>query len=1097
MLALTPSVLPGTAVVNSLRATNEMTISGWLNPSFLRPGEGAGTRHAIFAAGTQLQIGLENEGQFYITIWNPKTEPANWQGSVFGGTPVGVGQFVHFAVTYENDPDGFGDDVVTLYLNGEFQAEHFVFPTLDQLPITDGAQGQLGRSFGWQDTARDFDGTLSDVGLWAGRALTPQEIALVGGMGRAGQSLASVEIDSLATVFATQSGSVTTGAWEWSYTTNFATPADGSPLALGKHFYGQDKNVYVVLDGASGSWTGVKATGGEPFAIPILITGEPQDQAVNLGQSAGFQVEAETVNAVAFQWYFAVRAGGPYVEVLNATEATLTLPNVEAGQHGWYYCLISEIEGDESARTRDARLLISDKPASLVEHWLLNDTPTDLAILDPAHEPVDDHATRAPLINEISGGGGSFYKGTTVGAPAPLSGGPSRSPVSTGSIGSGFRESHIALGNLAPGVEPFSIAFWFNRDGGGSRAGIGDQQHLINSNSGQANRWNLIVYELNPTSGVFSLGMFHNGGRFGPAGEDFYVFASGLTSDAWYHCALTRAPDGTFTVYLNGEAIHTGTNTANFSAAPQGLVMGNDPYRADRHFLGYFDDIRIYDGLLNQDEVKSLIADEVFEIAMTQQPEDQFLNLGETAVFNVAVEATGPVDYQWYSRQGPAGTPELIAGENAAILTLENSKVEDERFYLCRIYERGGDVWVQTRNARLGILDKPVNLIHHWRLNETAGDAEFARLDPNHLPEEGRLTEATVSAAVGPDARFLKGGSVGDPPPRYSGPASTDALSAAGSTASLGTNIPAAGIALGNVAPGLEPFTMALWFNRNGSASTEGLSSQFHILGANQGQLGRWNLYAHGVSNGTFSLALFHSGGGFGPAGEDNHVLATGLQSDTWFHFAATRDIQGNFTLYLDGVAVHSGTNLANFSNAPSSLGGGVFVGRRPNTSVDSFLGLFDDIRFYDGALGSQEIASLLTDGEEPPSGYGAWAASFGLDAGSDGAPGANPAGDNVSNLLKYSFGMDPTAPAPRGGLPVAGNGEGGPTLTYTRLKAAADLTYVINFSTDLMLWAPTAVEELQVEDRGETERVKVRVPALDGKLQGFLQLRVSLIAAE
>jgi hypothetical protein len=79
----------------------------------------------------------------------------------------------------------------------------------------------------------------------------------------------------------------------------------------------------------------------------------------------------------------------------------------------------------------------------------------------------------------------------------------------------------------------------------------------------------------------------------------------------------------------------------------------------------------------------------------------------------------------------------------------------------------------------------------------------------------------------------------------------------------------------------------------------------------------------------------------------------------------------------------------------------------------------------------------------------------------------------------------------------VAGNGEGGPTLTYTRLKAAADLTYVINFSTDLMLWAPTAVEELQVEDRGETERVTVRVPALDGKLQGFLQLRVLLIAAE
>lgn len=243
------------------------------------------------------------------------------------------------------------------------------------------------------------------------------------------------------------------------------------------------------------------------------------------------------------------------------------------------------------------------------------------------------------------------------------------------------------------------------------------------------------------------------------------------------------------------------------------------------------------------------------------------------------------------------------------------------------------------------------NLVQHWLLNE-----DLAPLAPDYEPSEDRALTAPLSNQVGSAsaAQFVKGTDLGDPAP-LTGPA-TPGATAGGSTGALGTAFKASHIELGSVSPGSNSFTIALWFNRDGSASTEGLHTQLHIIGANQGQAGRWNVHAQNLNTetGAFNLSMFHNGG----FTSGSSVALGMLQSDTWYHFALTRDVNNNAAIYLNGAEIHSYVSQGDFTQGAN----GVVVGRDAvlrTTDYWSFLGLFDDIRFYDDALSSSEIAAL------------------------------------------------------------------------------------------------------------------------------------------
>src|SRR5690606_14583441 len=293
----------GSSFIDALRATNELTMSGWINPAFLRPGTNAASRQTIFAANAQLQFSLQAEGHFTYVYWRDEAYVTNLFGEA---EAVEAGEFVHVALTHKHDPDGFGDDVLSLYINGELVQEIFPYPTISQFVI-DGEMLHLGRYEG--NTSRDFDGVMSDFGLWAGRALSHEEIAAIGALGRANVPLSSPDVDAVLELYAVQNGTVQTGDWEWSYTTVFPAPADGSDLGIGKHYYGSDDSVYLVLGGSEGNWQGVTASGGVPFGIPVTFLQEPENVDVEMGGTAVFEVVAEGTGALVYQWYFTSSEG--------------------------------------------------------------------------------------------------------------------------------------------------------------------------------------------------------------------------------------------------------------------------------------------------------------------------------------------------------------------------------------------------------------------------------------------------------------------------------------------------------------------------------------------------------------------------------------------------------------------------------------------------------------------------------------------------------------------------------------------------------------------------------------------------------------------
>ncbi|MEX2380873.1 MAG: hypothetical protein WD490_00670 [Opitutales bacterium] len=111
--------------------------------------------------------------------------------------------------------------------------------------------------------------------------------------------------------------------------------------------------------------------------------------------------------------------------------------------------------------------------------------------------------------------------------------------------------------------------------------------------------------------------------------------------------------------------------------------------------------------------------------------------------------------------------------------------------------------------------------------------------------------------------------------------------------------------------------------------------------------------------------------------------------------------------------------------------------------------------------------------------------------------PSGDPDRDGIPNLMEYAVGLNPLFPS-REGLPENGtktmDGEEFLTLTFSRSKAATDIDYIPEVSSDLVRWdsGEAAVEVLDRLDHGDFETVTVRdrKPIRENR-QRFIRLRV------
>jgi uncharacterized delta-60 repeat protein len=105
-----------------------------------------------------------------------------------------------------------------------------------------------------------------------------------------------------------------------------------TPTLVLSNVFGADAGGYsVIVSNASGSLTSLVATLG---VIDPVITSQPQNRAVNAGQTAGFSVTAAGTAPLSYQWW---KDG---TEMTGATAASLTLTNVQWADAGKYIVVV-------------------------------------------------------------------------------------------------------------------------------------------------------------------------------------------------------------------------------------------------------------------------------------------------------------------------------------------------------------------------------------------------------------------------------------------------------------------------------------------------------------------------------------------------------------------------------------------------------------------------------------------------------------------------------------------------------------------------------------------------------------------------------------
>lgn len=104
--------------------------------------------------------------------------------------------------------------------------------------------------------------------------------------------------------------------------------------------------------------------------------------------------------------------------------------------------------------------------------------------------------------------------------------------------------------------------------------------------------------------------------------------------------------------------------------------------------------------------------------------------------------------------------------------------------------------------------------------------------------------------------------------------------------------------------------------------------------------------------------------------------------------------------------------------------------------------------------------------------------------------PSAAPAGDGLSNVLKYAFGFDPMTPVSSADMPQAEFSNGKLTLTYPERVGATEIAYIPEKSYNLIDWNSQGITELLPIVDGDFQWVTIELEISDVE-NAFLRVKV------
>jgi hypothetical protein len=400
---------------------------------------------------------------------------------------------------------------------------------------------------------------------------------------------------------------------------------------------------------------------------PPGITSQPVSRTNNVGTTASFSVVTDGPFPVNYQWKF----NG--MNILGATNTTLTIPNVQLSDAGSYSVLLVNSGGPTLSSNGILSVTVPDCTSAqngLVSWWSAEGNAND----------------KMGANNGIPTGGITYSNGL-VGLGFVFNGSSSFIKAQASS------SLNVGLG------AGFTIETWV-------KPATYDNDPLLewNNYAGGIGVHMWLSADVTPGTGFRDL--YANLVDTGGNSHSFSSAAGIMNTNEFQHVALTyNKTTGLAVLYRNGVVVAS-QNLGSFT--PQTSYDFYIGYRPDPvYFTGTIDESAVYNRALAADEIAAIYnagsvgkCEPVFPPTIEVQPTNQVATVGDSVIFEVVAGGTSPLSYQW-SFNGTG-----ILGATNATLTLSTVQIGDAGTYVVTVTNLYGSAI--SSNALLHVNNLPV-----------------------------------------------------------------------------------------------------------------------------------------------------------------------------------------------------------------------------------------------------------------------------------------------------------------------------------------------------------------------------------------------------
>ncbi len=654
---------PATKIINGLASSNEVTIEAWIRPqNTTQLGPARIVTISGDASNRNITLGQGLWGNQPSALYNARlrTTATNSNGQPELSTPNGSLTTALTHVVYTRNSAG----LARFFVNGVEQASMTVAGMLSNWSSAYGLG--LGNEF---NADRPWLGTFHLVAVYK-RALSLAEI---------GQNLSAGADPSTPPSITLQPANQTVASG--ASATFSITSAGSAPLSFqwqknGVNIPGANSSTYItpptssndngatfrcIVSNSTGTLTSESATLFVTTSAP-LITQNPANQTVSVGQPATFSVVAAGTQPLNYQWQ---RNG---FNIAGANGSSYTLTSAAISDNGTSFrCIVSNAAGE--ATSQSALLTVTTIPSRVTSGLIVR---------------YDFDEGNGTTVNDVSGTGTPMNLSiANLAAVSWISGGLRvNSPTLIASAGAASK-----VHNAVTVSNEITVEAWIS-PGNTTQSGPA----RIVSISGDAGNRNITLgqglWGTQPTA-LYNARLRTTSTNSN--GQPELSTPDGSLTTALTHVVYTRNASGTAKFFING------VERASFNVAGT-FSNWNSTYRlglanelgAERPWLGTFHLVAMYSRALSAAEVgqnHAAGADPSIPPSIAIHPANQSVEAGQTATFSVTATGPSQLFYQWQKN----GTD--IAGANTSSYTTPPVFPADNGSqYRCIVSNGGGGI---------------------------------------------------------------------------------------------------------------------------------------------------------------------------------------------------------------------------------------------------------------------------------------------------------------------------------------------------------------------------------------------------------------------